>query len=108
MPTSSRYGVHEFTRDDVGIVPYNTPILPSRKTTIYSKMGDKNLKVLKRRNSLALFIYFFFLLNILLLNSITFITAKNAVRMISVSIGFTGASVARSISGNPNTIAGKF
>ena len=51
---------------------------------------------------------FFLRLNILLLNRMIFITAKNKIKIIKVRIGFVGASTARNIIGNPNTIAGKF
>ena len=54
------------------------------------------------------FVLFFFLLKINERKSNMFITAKNATRITSVSTGFTGASVASSIIGKPNTIAGKF
>lgn len=38
----------------------------------------------------------------------TFMAAKKIISIISVRTGFTGAKVARSIIGKPNTIAGKF
>ena len=38
----------------------------------------------------------------------TFIAAKKTISISSVSTGFTGANVASSIIGKPNTMAGKF
>ena len=55
-----------------------------------------------------LFGYLFFFLNILLRNKIKFIIAKKITKMISVIMGFTGASVAKNIIGKPKTMAGKF
>ena len=53
--------------------------------------------------------YFLLLrLKIKLLKRIIFNVIKNKTKMISVSTGFLGASVAKSIIGKPNAIAGKF
>ena len=50
----------------------------------------------------------FLLLKILLLKTKTFIAAKKITKIISVSIGLTGARFASRSIGNPSTIAGKF
>ena len=50
----------------------------------------------------------FFFLKILLLKRIIFITVKKITKMMSVRMGFSGASVARNIMGKPKTMAGKF
>ena len=42
------------------------------------------------------------------LNKIIFITKKNPHKITKVTYGLDGAKFARSISGKPNTIAGKF
>ena len=52
--------------------------------------------------------YCFFFLKMNDLNSIMFITRKNPASIKSTSVGFFGTIAARSISGNPNTMAGKF
>jgi len=55
--------------------------------------------------------YLFFFLRfpkMLSRNRSTFITAKNPTRIPKVTPGRTGARLASSISGNPNTMAGKF
>ena len=54
------------------------------------------------------YLFLLFLLKIRLRNSITFIAAKKTISISSVSTGFTGANVASSIIGKPNTMAGKF
>jgi len=67
------------------------------------------------KNSTALplccfFVTYFLLLRlkIKLLKRIIFSVIKNKTKIISVSTGFLGASVAKSIIGKPNAIAGKF
>lgn len=49
---------------------------------------------------------FFFFLKIKDLKRITFITRKNPIKIKNVNNGSCGASVANSIIGKPNTIAG--
>ena len=50
----------------------------------------------------------YFFRNSLLRNRMTFITTRKRHSRIIVSTGFTGASVASSMIGKPNTMAGKF
>lgn len=50
----------------------------------------------------------FFFLKILLLKRIRFMTRKNAAMMSRTRMGCSGAMAAKSISGKPNTMAGKF
>jgi hypothetical protein len=50
---------------------------------------------------------YFFFLKIKERKRIIFSARKNTAKMIKVKTGFLGASVARSIMGNPKTIAGR-